>query len=1799
MKRFLLLWVFISMVLVAFAQGQASRNNANEQAQREPSTHVTAAQAMDVGCAFMHTGCGSKSGGTQSSAVSKQSMQLIYTGKATDSLTRGTTDCYYVFALQPKGFVIVAADNRVEPILGYSYDNNFVVENMPEHVRGWLGDYEKQIQLVTKSDQQAEPDIKTKWSRLKSGQHLSNIRNGITVGPLLTTTWDQVSYYNALCPEDPNGPGGHALAGCVATAMAQIINYWGYPVHGRGAHSYSSNYGTLTVNYDSTYYDYANMPDALTSTSTQEEINAVAKLMYHCGVAVNMEYGTGGSGALNADARAAFVDQFRYSPQMGFADRELYGNTEWIAMIQNEINNGRPVFYVGEDDNVGLHAFVCDGYDENNYFHFNFGWSGNGDGWYLISNINPGINNFQSRQTAIMGIEPDSLSNTLYSLVGLMSGGYTQYVIDSSFFFCNELYDNPYRTMSVIDANVNMVSFYPADTTKQLVLDYMLFSESPSDFGENSQYVYIFDGMPVSYIRSDGFIDYILPDSLMRQYVERGNNLDHSPVVSTKHGLTLVIRNRYLSDQDFHFRISYDDGCRLVTDIATSVDTNTINLHWHEHGTANQWQVEYGTKGFLHGEGILLTINDANASLADLVSFREYDIYVRPLCDTVGDDSWSEVVTVMPEACYWTDVVTSQPVGYEEDSLGNVYISTAEGLAWLAKQSPNFWGCFMQGRKVVLTSDINLGRFKWSPIRMFSGVFDGQGHRIDSMYSNSGLLEICHCSENVTIKNIYLTNCYSLESGLVSGGFYAYDETSQQTVLRGYIPEGMDTIMNCFVSGRIKGEYGVAPIIHNGIYVYIINCATNCEINGGASMVGGIVDDGLNGGGHVVIRNSYSATSIYSSARWKGYVIGYAEESSVENCYGYVRRNGRLPIAYASYSELRDNTWFNETDSGFYLAESIYFEPDNQYYNNLTEALNAGVRKFNMEGLRLWVDDTSGINEGMPILGPEYVVTCPNIQNLAARNVARSDGEYGMEISWREMGEATTWEIEYHVKDSTNTVRVITTNYPDTIWGLIEQNTYVFRVRPICSSFNYGGWSDEYSQVFDRPYWTDIVTSQPEGYNMDADGNVSISSAEGLAWLSSVVNGLNGQSANNFEGKRVVLIQDIRIGLYKWKAINNFLGTFDGNGHTISGLYINELTKYQGLFGIIYGGVYINALLDSVNVKGKEAVGGLIGGARDITIINCQVIGKVYGEFTVGGMIGWVNNSPTQINSCSSSGIVQSKHDIVGGLIGNISGGIYINGSLVLPSIRNSYSRCDVIGNGYASGGLIGSGQYIMENCYATGDVTGRYYNGGVAGSINASILRNCYAAGIVNDKISSWVNWDHYGYRFGSVVGTTVFSPFISNCYGLADPIIHTDGTIAYIMVGESDDDNYPIVSNLSPFTVMNDSVILIDSVTVGQLYYNNLLDALNAWVDTYDTAGVFLHWEADTANVNGGFPVFATSPCPVFNVHYTVVACDNYTWNGETYTTSGTYYYIHVNANGFTQVDTLHLTINTPLHTAITETSCESYTWHNTTYTESGTYTYTHEDVNGCTQVDTLHLTIYKPEHITITETCCESYIGNYATYTESGTYTYAHEDANGCIQVDTLHLTICKPVHIAITETSCESYIWHNTAYNESGTYTYAHEDANGCTQVDTLHLTIHKPVHIAITETSCESYIWHNTAYNESGTYTYTHEDANGCTQVDTLHLTINEDVVSDFTITTSDSCYIWNGQTYCASGDYTQSFETVDGCDSVASLHLTITVGIGNYDLANVMKLYPNPTKDVVNVQLTMNNEQLEGVSIQL
>jgi hypothetical protein len=239
------------------------------------------------------------------------------------------------------------------------------------------------------------------WAQwLEPNQVLSD---GRSVNPLLGTTWNQSCFYNELCPSDPNAPYGycgHVPVGCVALAMAQVMKYWDYPVSGTGSHSYyASPYGWQSADFGNTTYEWDNMPGSLNNDNL-----SVATLIYHCAVSVNMQFGPNGSGAFTGDARNSLVNYFDYDAEAAFIYKSSYSDPVWESMLRDELDMGRPVIYRGQG--TGGHAWVCDGYAADNYFHMNWGWGGYANGYFYLSALNPAGNNFNSNQAAIMGIVP-------------------------------------------------------------------------------------------------------------------------------------------------------------------------------------------------------------------------------------------------------------------------------------------------------------------------------------------------------------------------------------------------------------------------------------------------------------------------------------------------------------------------------------------------------------------------------------------------------------------------------------------------------------------------------------------------------------------------------------------------------------------------------------------------------------------------------------------------------------------------------------------------------------------------------------------------------------------------------------------------------------------------------------------------------------------------------------------------------------------------------------------------------------------------------------------------------------------------------------------------------------------------------------------------------------------------------------------------------------------------------------------------------------------------------------------------
>lgn len=305
---------------------------------------------------------------------------------------------FYVFIYAEGGFVLVSADDAVTPILGYSTNESFDKNNIPVNAANWFNQYSNHIKYIIDSNLSNKSTIK-EWNKIRNNE-FSQAKQAV-VTPLCTTTWDQSSPYNNLCPSS-------SMTGCVATAMAQIMKYWNYPTTGTGSHTYTeATYGSLTANFGTTTYGWANMPNNLTSSSTAAQKTAVSTLMYHCGVSVDMAYSPSGSGAYSTDVPPSLINYFNYSPSAEIQFLANFTSANWIAMLKAELDVSRPVYYSGTGAQGG-HAFVCDGYNASNQFHFNWGWSGMANGYFAIGSLNPIGDDFNSDNSAVTRIKPIS-----------------------------------------------------------------------------------------------------------------------------------------------------------------------------------------------------------------------------------------------------------------------------------------------------------------------------------------------------------------------------------------------------------------------------------------------------------------------------------------------------------------------------------------------------------------------------------------------------------------------------------------------------------------------------------------------------------------------------------------------------------------------------------------------------------------------------------------------------------------------------------------------------------------------------------------------------------------------------------------------------------------------------------------------------------------------------------------------------------------------------------------------------------------------------------------------------------------------------------------------------------------------------------------------------------------------------------------------------------------------------------------------------------------------------------------------
>lgn len=296
----------------------------------------------------------------------------------------------YVYNREGGGFVIVSADARtVKPVLGYSDSGSIDPDNMPPALQEILSGYQEQIEY-------ARLNIDPHKGALQSASPMGTP----VVGPLIKTKWNQDEPYNGLCPMDGKR---RTYPGCNACAMAQVMNYWRWPERGYGSHR-DVMADSLFVDFSQSVYDWDNMAITYTMDTAQVKIDAVQRIIYDCGISVDMDYSI--NGAYPLEIAPSLMYYFNYSQQARIIFRFDY-ETQWDSILAAELDAARPVIYSGYSDDEG-HTFICDGYDSENYFHFNLGWGGFADGYYLTSAIiGEGGEGYNSDQNAIIGIYPD------------------------------------------------------------------------------------------------------------------------------------------------------------------------------------------------------------------------------------------------------------------------------------------------------------------------------------------------------------------------------------------------------------------------------------------------------------------------------------------------------------------------------------------------------------------------------------------------------------------------------------------------------------------------------------------------------------------------------------------------------------------------------------------------------------------------------------------------------------------------------------------------------------------------------------------------------------------------------------------------------------------------------------------------------------------------------------------------------------------------------------------------------------------------------------------------------------------------------------------------------------------------------------------------------------------------------------------------------------------------------------------------------------------------------------------------
>ena len=1207
--------------------------------------------------------------------------------RQTETIHHETHALIYIIYFEKQGFVMVAADKHVQPVLAYSLASHADPDDLPPAARVFIGDYKKQIKQVISNDIRNESRVQ-EWEKLKRGNKPRTVISGVSM--LLSTTWGQDIFYNASCPEDEDGPGGHALAGCVATAMAQVFRYWEHPDTGVGDNSYwHLNYGTIHADFSGTTHDYSQMPNNI-----NDHNQAIADLMFHAGVSVNMLYGVDWSLAWPWNIPDAIADYFKYSETANFKWRSGYLDGEWTNMIRQQLRKSKPIIYAGREDiiDTNAHAFVIDGYeyDGNNYmYHVNMGWRGSHNGYYCIDYIaKPDTFDFTYNHNAVMDIIP------------VLSGSGTA--------------DDPWQIFNTQQLSVIREHLNDPDVHFILMND-IAFPDHSKSSGSGWLPIGLDGDVFRGHLDGNGYV-------IENLYINRSDILfagNDAGLFSSLSGAT--IKNLGIVNAD----ISARKNAGVLAGSARY--TEVINVH--SSGTLHS-TVYPNTRSFAGG---LIGFMEAS-TVKDSYSFVEVHADGSHAGGLVGFSNRSMAPShdgSTIESSYTGGLVvgTEKVGGLVGDNRNSKIINS---YSW-ADVEGELWVGGLVGHN-------NMGY--GSPVAVLSntytlGTVTGQEDVGGVLGFNDENAIISHSNTEADVTGSVNVgglvgsnkNAMILHSGSeanVSGG----------NNVGGLVGQVINThIQDCHGGGEVSGDVNVGGLAGN-IKSSIIHTCHSDGMVAGAENVGGLVGYGQS---QSSIINAHSTAEVTGTAENAGGIAGQISVSLIEGCSyeGEITGNNNLGgiVGYSGRSVIKSCQvdmiiHGNNRIGGLagFIRGSIVDASQAAgiiYANNTVGGLVGSSWIY-----ETYHSDVMNSQSSMDIYGNNGV---GGITGYTGGSNINNCGSSGIIQGNQKVGGLTGSLVGGVILNSNSSSPVTGTG--EMVGGLVGETSDTSVIShcessgPVQGAGSVGGlvgMTRRESTTIELSTSTGDVTNSwlyTGGLVGYAFPNVTIqaSSSEGNVTGITYTGGLIGFADES-------------------ATINNSSASGSIEGTNFTGGLAGYIYRYSSITNSFFNG----------EVTGEDRVGGLTGENYNTDIYNSGSTGSVFGNQYVGGLTGesWTSDIN---NSFSTSQVTATSR--AGGLIGlAVSTNIYqcyssgdLNGGGALgglvgwnaqnSSIMESYSISNVTGTGNSIGGLAGSNsQATIENCYATGDVQGTNFVGGLIGDISGnSTLLKSYSTGNVS----------------------------------------------------------------------------------------------------------------------------------------------------------------------------------------------------------------------------------------------------------------------------------------------------------------------------------------------------------------------------------------------------------------------------------------------------------------------------------